>query len=240
MQDSEPTVPLTWVKKEQDCKRRKAKAQCWYYWCNRPKRLQKAKLQAERWVDWYSICVLTDDIHLIRTRNIVHNVLGSQKCEHLPLQWLTPPNINSNTFTLLSSGTFDQSSATPIGLGPFLHHDLWGHLDYISHALCAAKIGWGLIDQWALSFQRCWSEATQQDDAKYIISKGRTLIELGHRGMVLMLHMMDGLEGNVSPDEYHSIWQEALKLSRAIYEGVIHLEQQVHTASASFYNSGSR
>lgn len=168
---------------------------------------------------------------------MVRDVLGSHKPEHLPRQWSTPPNIISNTFTLISGGTYDQSSASPVGLGPFLHRDLPGRLDYIRHALSTAETSWGPIDHWASSFQRRLSEATQEDDTEYIISKGRTLIELGRRGMVLMLHMMDGLEGNASPEEYRWIWREASELSGTIYEGVIRLEQQVAVVSESFYNS---
>ena len=65
------------------------------------------------------------------------------------------------------------------------------------------------------------------------------LVELGWRGMVLMTHMMDGLEQNHNFKEYYWIWIEASRLSGTIYEGVIWLEQQIEFASEVLYNSNT-
>ena len=77
----------------------------------------------------------------------------------------------------------------------------------------------------------------QEGDVEYAISKGQTLVELGQRGMVLLTHMMDRLEGNHNIEEYHCIWIEASRLSGTIYKGVIQLEQQIKSASEVLYNS---
>lgn len=102
--------------------------------------------------------------------------------------------------------------------------------------LLTAEKDWGPIDHWAFSFKRRWKEAVQADDIEEALSKGRTLVELGRRGIVFMIHMMDGIEGNGSLDKYCWNWVEASRLTGMIYDGVIRLEQQIELASEYLYS----
>lgn len=160
------------------------------------------------------------DCQIVRTRESVRNALRSSRQEHFQSQSqsqspspsnISPPNTVDNTLTTQPAQSF--------GLGPFLQHDIPGRLDYICRMLLTAETSWGPINHWAFSFKRRWRDAVQREDIEYAVSKGRTLVELGRRGMVLMVHMMDGVEGNGRLEEYRWLWMEASRLSGTIYEG---------------------
>ena len=123
-----------------------------------------------------------------------------------------------------------------ISLGPFLHHDMPGCLEYVHRILLTTETSWGPIDHWAFSFKRRWRNA-DREDVEYAVSKAQTLVELGQRVIVLMLHMMDGIEGkDMNIDDYWWIWMEASRLNVTVHEGIIWLEQQIEVAAEVLYN----
>ena len=123
-----------------------------------------------------------------------------------------------------------------IGRGPFLHHDMPGHLEYVRCILLTAETTWGPIDHWAFSLKRRWRNAGKED-VEYVVSKAWTLVELGQRVIILMLHMMDGIEGkDMNIDDYWWIWMEASRLNGTIHKGMIQLEQQIEVTAEVLYN----
>ena len=110
-----------------------------------------------------------------------------------------------------------------------------GHLEYICHILMA-ETTWGPTNHWAFSFKRRWRNAGKED-VEYVVSKAQTLVKLGWRVIILMLHMMDGIEGkDTNIDDYQWIWMEVSRLNRTIHKGIIRLEQHIEVAAEVLYN----
>ena len=102
-----------------------------------------------------------------------------------------------------------------IGLGSFLNQNLPGCLDYICCVLPTAEKVWGPINHWAFSFKGRYRKGGQEGSNDYTVSKAWTLVELGQRAIMLMVHMMDGTDGHAI-NKYRWIWMKVLRLNRAI------------------------
>lgn len=162
---------------------------------------------------------------------VVRNIYRTSKQQQTLPPSTTPIFV---PFDAVDHSTTQQGSEL-IGLGPFLLHDIPGRLDYVRRTLLTAETTWGPIDHWAFSFQRRWRDARQEQSIEYTMSKARTLVELGRRAMILLLHLLDGIEGGDVLEDYRWVWIEALRLSGTINDGVVRLEQQMSIAAEAMY-----
>lgn len=162
---------------------------------------------------------------------MIHSVHNVNKQKHSCQLSPSPPTSPHSVRNSMTHQTIES-----IGLGPFLHHDMPGHLEYVHHILLTAETTRGPINHWAFSFKRRWRNAGKED-VEYAVSKAWSLVKLGQRVIILMLYMMDGTEGkDMNIDNYQWTWMEASRLNGTIHEGIIWLEQQIEVTAEVLYN----